>query len=142
MFWDRFYMMCNIAGKTPNSVCKELGFSNATATKWKNGSVPKGETLKKIADYFQVSADYLLTGDNQTGGMVMSIPHFDSISNKIAEDITEKVMKNIESEMQAKKEPEHPIQDTVRSQIDTLVDGMSEDKQLVLLNLLKAFDES
>lgn len=142
MFWDRFYMMCTVVGKSPNSVCKELGFSNATATKWKNGSVPKGETLKKIADYFQVSTDYLLTGDNQSGGMVMSIPHFDSISDKIAEDITEKVMKSIESEIQAKKEPEQPIQDTVRSQIDTLVDGMSEDKQLVLLNLLKAFDES
>jgi transcriptional regulator with XRE-family HTH domain len=37
-----------------------LGLSNATATKWKNGSAPRATTVRKIADYFGVSASYLL----------------------------------------------------------------------------------
>lgn len=31
-------------------------------TKWKNGNTPKSDTVQKIADYFNVSTDYLLTG--------------------------------------------------------------------------------
>lgn len=60
MFWENFCSCCQKHSKTPNAVCKELGLSNATATKWKNGSVPQNRTLKKIADYFNVSIDYLL----------------------------------------------------------------------------------
>ncbi|MBQ7283973.1 MAG: helix-turn-helix transcriptional regulator, partial [Oscillospiraceae bacterium] len=34
-------------------------------TKWKNGSVPTGETLQKLADYFGVSVDYLLNEETK-----------------------------------------------------------------------------
>lgn len=62
-FWERFYLLCKVNGTSPNGVCKDLGFSNAIATHWKNGKMPKGDTLKKIAEYFNVTADYLLTGE-------------------------------------------------------------------------------
>ncbi len=60
MFWDNLIKLCNNRGISPNGVCLELGLSNATATKWKNGAIPRNATLKKIADYFGVSVDYLL----------------------------------------------------------------------------------
>jgi len=60
MFWEVFYKLCNAVGMSPNAVCKLLGFSNATATHWKNGKIPSGDTLSKIADYFNCSVDYLL----------------------------------------------------------------------------------
>ncbi len=60
MFWERFYNLCLEKETKPNPVCVELGFSNATATKWKNGSVPGTESLNKIADYFGVTVAYLL----------------------------------------------------------------------------------
>jgi transcriptional regulator with XRE-family HTH domain len=41
-------------------VAKDIGLSNSSATYWKRGSLPKGETLQKLADYFAVSTDYLL----------------------------------------------------------------------------------
>lgn len=44
----------------PNPVVKELGLSNSITTKWKNGAIPNGEILLKIADYFNVSIDYLM----------------------------------------------------------------------------------
>lgn len=60
MFWDNFTNLCNINNISPNAVAKSIGASNATCTKWKNGSIPNGETLFKLADYFNCSIDYLL----------------------------------------------------------------------------------
>ena len=34
--------------------------NRASAVKWKNGTVPGGATLQKLAEYFGVSVDYLL----------------------------------------------------------------------------------
>ena len=59
MFWNVFVELCNKNKVTPNAVCKELGFSNATATKWKNGSEPRDTTYQKVSEYFGVSVDYL-----------------------------------------------------------------------------------
>lgn len=41
---------------------KELGFSNGSVSKWK-ASMPNPERLQKLADYFEVSIEYLLTGE-------------------------------------------------------------------------------
>lgn len=41
--------------------------SSGNMNKWKNGVVPKGNTLSKLADYFNVSVDYLIgKTDEQT----------------------------------------------------------------------------
>lgn len=55
-------------GVTVYQVCKATGIASATMSDWKNGkSVPKQAKLIKIADYFGVSLDYLLTGKEQEG---------------------------------------------------------------------------
>ena len=45
---------------------KELGFSNGSISKWKT-SMPKPERLQKIADYFCVTVDYLMNGNESDG---------------------------------------------------------------------------
>ncbi len=60
MFWKNFISFCEEKSKTPNGVCSELGLSTAIATRWKNGSVPRDTTLKKIADYFGITPEDLL----------------------------------------------------------------------------------
>lgn len=45
---------------------KELGFSNGSISKWRNSN-PTTERLQKIADYFGVSVDYLMTGEEKEG---------------------------------------------------------------------------
>ena len=61
MFWERFYDLCEKQAHTkPNNLKEELDISSGVITKWKKGSVPNGETLIKIANYFNVSVDYLL----------------------------------------------------------------------------------
>ena len=50
-------------------VVKATGIPHSTFTDWKNGrSVPKAEKLQKIAAYFGVTVDYLMTGENATTG--------------------------------------------------------------------------
>lgn len=60
MFWERFYSLCESNKTTPYAVCTILGFSNATAAHWKKGSIPNGDALCNVADYFNCSVDYLL----------------------------------------------------------------------------------
>ena len=48
---------------TAYQVCKATGIAPATVSDWKSGkSTPKQDKLKKIADHFGVSLDYLMTG--------------------------------------------------------------------------------
>ena len=61
MFYDVFKQLCDAKGISCNKAALEIGLSNATPTKWKKtGAVPSGETLQRIADYFQVSVNFLL----------------------------------------------------------------------------------
>ena len=63
MFWERYENLCESIGKKPNSVAAELGFASGSVTKWKNGAIPNGETLLKIARYFGCTTDFIL-GEN------------------------------------------------------------------------------
>lgn len=65
MFWNNLVFLCNKHNTNPNAVCSALNLSNATATHWKNGSLPRDTTLKKLADYFGVSVEYL-KGEGET----------------------------------------------------------------------------
>lgn len=60
MFWDNFVSLCNIHKVSPNGVAKQLGFSTGTVTWWKKGRMPRDTALKKIADFFGVTSEYLL----------------------------------------------------------------------------------
>lgn len=60
MFWKNLCKLCNENQTTPNTVCKALGLSSATATHWRQGSVPRDTTLRLIADYFGITPEDLL----------------------------------------------------------------------------------
>ena len=53
-------------GITAYKVAKDTGVTTATLSSWKTGRYePKPEKLKIIADYFGVSVDYLMTGEEK-----------------------------------------------------------------------------
>ena len=61
MFYDLYLELCKEKGVTPTRAAIEIGISKATPSTWKKrGLTPQGETLNKIANYFDVSTDYLL----------------------------------------------------------------------------------
>jgi len=46
-------------GVTQEQLATHLGVSPQAVSKWENGSYPDGDLLPQIADYFEVSIDYL-----------------------------------------------------------------------------------
>lgn len=61
--YEIFSKLLQSYGVTPYKVSKETGISQSTLSDWKKGKItPKSDTMKKIADYFGVSVDYLMTG--------------------------------------------------------------------------------
>ncbi|USF26947.1 hypothetical protein N510_001880 [Firmicutes bacterium ASF500] len=73
MFYDRFVELCKAKGMSPAAVAREIGLSNSSTTTWKRGSLPKGDTLQKVADYFGVSVDYLIGKETEkTIGFLIS----------------------------------------------------------------------
>lgn len=63
MFWDKYVALCVQHGESPNSVARSLSIASGSVTKWKNGSMPRAGTLKKIADYFGVGVGELIGVD-------------------------------------------------------------------------------
>ena len=58
MFWKKFIELCTKKEITPTKVVEELGLGRGSVTNWKNGRMPHGVTLNKIASYFGVNVEY------------------------------------------------------------------------------------
>ena len=63
MFYENLLELCRRQNIAPSVVAKDLGFSSSMPTAWKRGSIPKSDTLQKIADYFNTTTDELLNGE-------------------------------------------------------------------------------
>ena len=57
--FERIKLLANKRDKSMKEVAVELGFSENLFYRWKTTD-PKGVDLRKVADYFNVSVDYLL----------------------------------------------------------------------------------
>ena len=62
--YEKFHTLLLKNNVTPYKVAKQTGVTQTALSNWKTGrSTPTIKTLKKIADYFGVSVDYLMTGE-------------------------------------------------------------------------------
>lgn len=66
MFYNNYERLCSENGEKPYQLPLKLGAkSNSVVAQWQKGSVPRGEMLQKIAAHFNVSVEYLLTGESE-----------------------------------------------------------------------------
>lgn len=65
MFYEVVSKLCKERKIPLTKLISDLGMSNGNVSKWKNGNVPKSSTLSKIAQYFNVSTDFLLGNTTQ-----------------------------------------------------------------------------
>lgn len=64
--YEIFEQLLQKYGLTAYKVSKETGITQSTLSDWKRGrSTPKTENMKKIADYFGVTVEYLMTGKEE-----------------------------------------------------------------------------
>lgn len=64
MFYERLKILCDEKGITITNLVAELNMSSGNLSKWKRGKTPKSDTVKVLANYFDVSSDYLLGVDS------------------------------------------------------------------------------
>ena len=66
MFYDVYQNLCKQIDKSPSGAAIEMGLNKSTVSVWKRkGVTPNGDTLQKVADYFNVSIDYLLEKEEE-----------------------------------------------------------------------------
>ncbi len=64
MFYDKYCELCKMKGITPTKAAAEIGLGMGTPTAWKKrGTYPNPTQAKKVAQYFNVSIDWLM--DNE-----------------------------------------------------------------------------
>lgn len=103
MFWKNFVELCEERKIAPNAVCDELGLSNATATKWKQGAMPRKATLELVADYFNVPVDRLFSSEQKEkptddGGLEQNTVRFLGRDGKVIEKkLTPELLAYLES---------------------------------------------
>lgn len=66
MFWKNFVQLCNKNNTTPTAVVLEMGISRGSVTGWKKGSVPNDGTLLRLAEYFNVTVEELISEQKET----------------------------------------------------------------------------
>ena len=61
--YEIYQILLDEKGLKNADVARATGISNMTLSDWKRGkSVPKSDKMRKIAEYLNVSVDYLMTG--------------------------------------------------------------------------------
>lgn len=88
--YERFVQLLQEHGMTAYRVSKETGVTQTTLSDWKTGRAkPKTETLKKIADYFNVSLDWLVGQTDTTENEKYSVCPDIKLVARHLEDIPE-----------------------------------------------------
>ncbi|MDH8063543.1 helix-turn-helix transcriptional regulator [Lactococcus lactis subsp. lactis] len=65
MFKDNLKLLRKKKALTQKEVAEQLGMTQQNYQKWESGkSSPSGETLERLAEYFGVSIDFLLSGES------------------------------------------------------------------------------
>lgn len=68
--------LCEQRKTNVSTLEKELGFGNGTIRKWAK-AYPSADKLKKIANYFGVTVDYLLNEDDSTVAVISTLSQKD-----------------------------------------------------------------
>lgn len=73
-FYDRLSMICKDRGLSVSALCKRIGLNPTTGATWKKrGSIPKGDTLKAIADELDVDTFWFFV---EPDDFILSLPLF------------------------------------------------------------------
>lgn len=64
--YEIFEILCKIRGITPYRFCEDTGVGTSTISTWKkNNSECRPKLAKIVCEYFGISHDYLMTGEEK-----------------------------------------------------------------------------
>lgn len=108
--FDRVKYLAKCKGLTIAGLEKELGFSNKSLYPHKDSSTIRGDRVVELAKYFEVTTDYLLTGD-ESHGVFLSDPETALINayRKLNDEGKKKLVDYADDLIQSKKYTESDI---------------------------------
>lgn len=90
--YEIYQILLDEKGLKNADVARATGISNMTLSDWKRGkSVPKSDKMRKIAEYLNVSVDYLMTGKD--GAFTKEIAETDAKLLFMSKEIKEYALK-------------------------------------------------
>lgn len=92
MFFERLKYLMKENNVTFAQLERTLGFSNGSMARWEKSS-PSVEKVQKVADYFNVSVDYLLGRTDNPKSIVS--PQILRITTKDGKALTEEEMQKV-----------------------------------------------
>lgn len=123
MFFDQYEMLCRKVKKSPNGVAKEIGFSSASVTQWKNGAAPREDTLNLICKYFNVEPGYIL-GYTPEAQIDVTKFKIEQLTKKWAKCKDEDERQNLAVQIDGLRESLHDL--TFIKKIEAAADGQAK----------------
>lgn len=101
--YQRIKELCETRGINITKLENELGFGAASIGKWKNSISPSVDKVVKVANYFNVSVDYLVGRTNLTNPISDLIVYDDIITiqkacRRMSTEDREKMMQSVRDE--------------------------------------------
>lgn len=123
MIIEQLELLCIRNKEKISNVLKKIGVSPSNAQRWRNGEKMNTETLIKLADYFNVSTDYILGREEKK-----NIPN--NIDQSVKDSIVEHNNPIVSNE--TKENKEISLNDTQRA-IVTATNGLDDEQQARVL---------
>lgn len=108
MLYEQVKKLCNEKDIKITALARRLNLSPSAPNNWKEGSLPKVETIMKIAEYFGVTTDYLLYGETKNAGNSAS-----NISNAVVTQDVSSGYISISNGAGADKNPSPELSETM-----------------------------
>lgn len=67
-FYEKLEMLCKDKGVSLDAAAKAIGKTGSAASGWRKGSIPYKSTLKALANYFDVTVDWLMSDETIAPG--------------------------------------------------------------------------
>lgn len=87
-FLDKVKLLCKNKGISQRKMEQEIGISNGASSKWASSS-PSMEIVQKLSNYFNVSINYLMTGDVEYDIMPLNRKDERDIARRLENTLTD-----------------------------------------------------
>lgn len=106
MFYDVYANLCIEKGVSESKAAESIGLNRSAVIKWKKGTLPSGQTVQKLADYFGVTTDYLLGNEPKENSVTdgidedMLIAFYGDVKGELTEDDKDDLMYAIRAKVE------------------------------------------
>jgi transcriptional regulator with XRE-family HTH domain len=134
MFYKHVLALCKRDGISITKMITTLKMSKSNIDSWQNGAVPRNSTLKKIADYFGVSVDYLVSDESSLEKISLVMEELSSI------DVNNQISIDMEAIKKLSEESQNELFDLITRTVARMREEEEKEKAIEIIKSLSAED--